>query len=234
MWLGSDESDPVHQLLAGASVSSEQDGEVWTTGFSITVQVGGAAGARSAVGCKEDGQVWTADFAVTIEVFRTLIGFFAISRAAGGIFACIADSVTTDWAAAFTLFGSTVTTVSVVAAEVSAVLLGSTVAVTVTDPELGPAFAGTVTVSDFADWAAAGTASARSQVSTEAVPDIFAADAVDQADRGAAKAVITTTSGLLGVARFVILVATAFGEATGEGVAAAASKGAGAVVGQSL
>ena len=149
MWLGSDESDPVHQLLAGASVSSEEDGEVWTTGFSITVQVGVAAGAGATVGCKEDGKVWTTDFAVTIEVLRTLVGGFAISWAAGGIFACIADSVTTDWAAAFTLFGSTVTTVSVVAAEVSVVLLGSAVAVTVANPGVGPAFASTVTVFDF-------------------------------------------------------------------------------------
>jgi hypothetical protein len=156
--LGSDKAEPGHQLLAGASVSSEEDGEVWTTGFSITVQVGVAAGAGATVGCKEDGKVWTTDFAVTIEVLRTLVGGFAISWAAGGIFACIADSVTTDWAAAaFTLFSCAVASISVVAAEVSAVLLFSTVAETITNPRVGVAFASAVTVFDFTSLATVNT-----------------------------------------------------------------------------
>jgi hypothetical protein len=155
--LGSDKAEPGHQLLAGASVSSEEDGEVWTTGFSITVQVGVAAGAGATVGCKEDGKVWTTDFAVTIEVLRTLVGGFAIGWAAEVIFVCITDSVTTEWAAAFTLFSCAVASISVVAAEVSAVLLISTVAVTITNPRVGVAFASAVTVFDFTSLATVNT-----------------------------------------------------------------------------
>jgi hypothetical protein len=161
------------RLRALLTPSGEEDGEVTTTDFAVTVQV--QIRIVCTPGGEEDGEVTTTDFAVTVEVTGAVAatgvgitssvstlpfaGAISFGRdGAGGVDAACTGRIT----GSATFLGSTVTTVegtrgtTVVAAKVCVEVLRRTVTVTVTNPCFDPAFAGAVTVDDLPSGAFAG------------------------------------------------------------------------------